>query len=144
MRKDLVKEFLRLVAVQRFRIRAVVVDKQLVHSRQLRTRQASFYNYIIKEVMAHDESLTAASVKLDGHAGRQYKQQAAAYFRREVSRNSRKIAKCAFADSSRNDLIQLADLVAGSIYRSRLEDRTDRDDYIAILGPRVEDIWDFG
>lgn len=93
--------------------------------------------------MARDESLTAASVKLDGEAGRQYKQQAVAYFRREVNQDGQKIAKFAFVDSSKNDLIQLADLVAGAIYRSRLAEKTDREEYITILKPRIEEIWDF-
>jgi hypothetical protein len=143
MRKDVVKEFLTVIAGQKFRVRAVAVDKKLIQSRQLRTRQASFYNYVIKEVLSRDDSLTAASVKLDGEAGRQYKQQAVAYFRREVNRDGQKIAKFAFVDSSKNDLIQLADLVAGAIYRSRLAEKTDHEEYIAILKPRIEEVWDF-
>jgi hypothetical protein len=143
MRNDVIKEFLLAISSCKFGIRAIVVDKQLIQSHQLRSRQSSFYNYVIKEALARNESLRAASVKLDGKAGRQYKQQAEAYFRREVNDGTRKIAKFAFVDSSRNDLIQLADLVAGSIYRSRQEGKTDRDDYVSILRPRIEEVWDF-
>jgi len=143
MRRDLVKEFLRVMVEFKFRVRAVVVDKQRVQSHQLRTKPAAFYNFIVKEMLTRDESLSAAQVKLDGEAGRSHKRHMVSYFRREVNRGSRRIAEFGLADSSRDDLIQLADVVAGSIYRSRLSGKTDRAEFIAILRRRIEDIWEF-
>lgn len=43
-----------------------------------------------------------------------------------------------------DDLIQLADLCAGSIFRSYRKEKSDCMDYKNILLPRIEDVWDFG
>jgi hypothetical protein len=144
MRKDVIKEVLAILTTCQFRIRAIVVDKYAVESHELKSKPNSFYNFIIKEVLARDNSLESAKVRIDGRAGKDYRRQAVAYFRRAVNQNSRKIADLKFAESHLNDLIQVADLVAGSIYRSRLEHKTDQLDYINILKPRIDEVWDFG
>jgi hypothetical protein len=124
LRKDLVREILKEVCRFDFRIRAIAVDKPTVMNHEMRTKPDNFYNYIIKEVLARDEALMNAKIRLDGEQGREYKRQAIAYFRKEVNRGGRKIADFDYADSRGNNLIQLADLVAGSIYRPFLNPLT--------------------
>jgi len=46
-----------------------------------------------------------------------------------------------FEDSRRSSLIQLADVVAGSIARSYQLDKTDSQEYIQLLNDRVEIIY---
>ncbi|MCA9341748.1 DUF3800 domain-containing protein, partial [Candidatus Saccharibacteria bacterium] len=75
--------------------------------------------------------------------GREYKKSAITYLRREVNSRSSKIKKVRFVDSGTNTLIQLADLVAGSILRSTQTNKTDSDDYVKILRMRIEDVWYF-
>jgi hypothetical protein len=144
LRKDMIKELLGEIVKCRLRVRAVVVDKTLVQSHELRSKPESFYNYIIKEVLARNDSMVSASVTLDGAAGKAYKRKAAAYFRREINQYSRKIAMFSFADSAEDDLVQIADLVAGSIYRSRQANKTDSESFLRIIEPRLEDLWEFG
>jgi hypothetical protein len=64
--------------------------------------------------------------------------------RRAVNQHNRKIAGFDYADSAGNDLIQLADMVAGAIYRSYQIDKTDCATYRSVLRPRIDDVWDFG
>jgi hypothetical protein len=141
LEKRRIRELLVLVAGGDFRISAVRVNKSRVRD-DLRLTQESFYNYIVVEALNHVSGLHEADVRLDGHAGREYKRSAIAYFRRQLNADTRKIARFRFVDSKANNLIQLADLVAGAIYRA-VQAKTDSADYVGILAPRIEDLWDF-
>jgi hypothetical protein len=144
-KKSYVKELLAVVCLSTFTVRAICVDKSQVYSRELKNKQDSFYNYAIKEVLAKSQNLNKASVRLDGHSGRAYKKSAITYLRREVNMSSSKISKVKFVDSKTDNLIQLADLVAGSILRSTQPDKTDSGDYLDILKKhnKIDDIWYF-
>ena len=134
-----------MVCSSTFTVRAICVDKLQVYSHELKNKQDSFYNYAIKEVLAKSQNLNKASVRLDGHSGRAYKKSAITYLRREVNMSSSKISKVKFVDSKTDNLIQLADLVAGSILRSTQPDKTDSGDYLDILKKhnKIDDIWYF-
>lgn len=142
-KKIFVKKLLQRVANSNFRIRAICIDKSLIHSRELRNKQDSFYNYAIKEVLSKTDTLNGADVRLDGHSGREYKKSAGSYIRKEVNAKSHKIARVRFVDSQTNTLIQLADLAAGSILRSTNHSKTDAPEYIKIIKDRIEDVWYF-
>lgn len=143
IKKKYVKELLEAVSRCPFRIRAICIDKSLVYSHELRSKQDSFYNYSIKSVLEKSDSLNKADVRLDGHSGREYKKMAATYFRREVNSRSSKISKVRYVDSGANVLIQLADLIAGSILRSTQTSKTDHAEYMKIIEERIEDVWHF-
>lgn len=142
-RKDIVSTLLTKVASKNFRVRAICIDKSRIRSHELRNKQDSFYNYAIKEVLSKTTDLNFADIRLDGHSGREYKQSAAAYFRREINGKSKKIARVRFVDSSTNNLIQLADLIAGSLLRSYQVNKTDAEAYRLIIKKRLEDVWNF-
>jgi len=141
--KKYIKELLAIVARLNFRVRAICIDKSIVRSHELKNKQDSFYNYAIKEVLSKTTTLADADVRLDGHSGREYKKSAITYLRREVNSRGSKIKKLRFVDSNTNTLIQLADLVAGSILRSTQTNKTDSNDYLKILEKRIEDVWYF-
>ena len=66
------------------------------------------------------------------------------YLRRELNNSNHKIFKdLKFVDSKRDVLIQLADMVAGAIYKSYYTDN-DKDLYKGIISKRIEDEWIFG
>ena len=50
---------------------------------------------------------------------------------------------CEFSDSSRDLLIQLADMVVGAIARSYRSDRPDKDAWRRMLAKRIDDVWEF-
>lgn len=141
--KKYVKELLDLLANSKFRVRAICIDKSIVRSAELKNKKNSFYNYAIKEVLSKTDTLQSADIRLDGHSGREYKKSAITYLRREVNANSSKVGRVRFVDSGTNVLIQLADLVAGSILRSTQLNKSDHADYLKIINERIEDVWYF-
>jgi hypothetical protein len=107
-----------------FRVRALVVDKRRIHSPQLRNRKDYFYNYFVRMLFEHDnDRLQGARVKIDGTGSHELVRALKVYLRQQLSEG--KIAKLSFADSREDNLIQLADMVAGAIARSYREGSRD-------------------
>ena len=135
MKKDYIKELLRQVSKFDFKISAVVVDKSKVKTSSSR----NFYNRIISELLTHTP-LKNASVRIDGHGGTNYIKAATTYFRKAANTNERKIIDVRYVDSRENMLIQLADLIAGSIFRSTQVKKSDHADYLKIIKKRINTI----
>jgi hypothetical protein len=132
-------QFLQEVRNCNFKIRAVMVDKSLIRSDELKGNKTSFYNYMIKEVLSKcGESIQGAKVRLDGHEDRAYKKAATTYFRQQLS----VIGQFKFVDSKSDSLIQLADMIAGTILRSA-QDKPGSMEYIQTIRSRIDDIWNF-
>ena len=142
--KDYKKKFLKAVSKYKFRIRALVVDKSKIYSTELRGNKNSFYAYFIKEVLKKsDRAILNAKVRLDGSGDRVFRRNFFTYLRRELNSGDRKIMKnCKMVDSRGNVLIQMADMVAGSINRAQ-SDKPDAKDYLKIIKDQVDDIWYF-
>lgn len=133
--------FLNEIKESEFRIRAIVADKTLIRSPELKMNKNKFYNYMIKEVLAKSRgSIVDGRIRLDGHEDRAYKKAATTYFRQQAGEV---IKDMKFVNSKNDNLIQLADMVAGSILRTTQTDKTDSQDYLKVLSLRVEDIWYF-
>lgn len=132
-------QFLQEVKACNFRVRAVLVDKSLVRSDELKGNKNSFYNYMIKEVLSKcGPSIKDAKVRLDGHEDRAYKKAATTYFRKQVSA----VKDFKFVDSKTDNLIQLTDMIAGTILRSA-QGKPGAEEYIKVISKRLEDIWNF-
>lgn len=139
------REFLKTVADFHFRVRALVVDKKTLRSPLLRGDKESFYAYFIKTALRFsDGSIHEAKIRIDGSGERAFRRQFLSYLRRELnSVNNPLMAQCRLVDSRENVLIQLADMVAGSIHRAHRPDKKDRTEYRAIIKKRIEDEWPF-
>ncbi len=125
-----------------FKVRAIVIDKTKIYSNELKNNTTSFYNYAIRQVLSKTE-LNQAKIVLDGHADRNYKKQAISYIRKNAGGQGR-ISAISFEDSSKNNLIQIADMVAGIIRREK-EELSDGDKCLKILDDqgKINDIWFF-
>lgn len=138
------EQFLNEVAGCNFRIRAIVADKALIRSHELRTNKNKFYNYMIKEVLSKSDGLISnASIRLDGHEDRAYKKAATTYFRQQANPRGSVIKNMKFVNSQNDNLVQLADMVAGAIHRTTQPDKSDYNVYLPLLKERIEDIWYF-
>lgn len=127
----------------KFRVRAIIADKQLIRSHELRNNKTKFYNYMIKEVLSKSSgSIKDGRLRLDGHEDRAYKRAASTYFRQFANPKGAVIKDLKFVNSRGDNLIQLADMVAGSIYRTT-SSKSDSQEYIKIIQKRIEDIWNF-
>lgn len=136
--------FLQEITNCKFRVRAIVADKSQITSTVLKQDKNKFYNYMIKEVLSKSaRSVSDASIRLDGHEDREYKKAANAYFRKHVNQKGNVVKDFRFVDSRTNSLIQLADMVAGSLLRTTQDSKTDQFIYKRIIDERIEDIWYF-
>lgn len=140
-RSDIRKLFLTRISQQNFFIRAIVLRKRDVYSDFLKTEHHSFYNFAIQSVLSNSAgTIQNASIRIDGSGGRQYRQAAVSYFRREAgAKDAGIIRKVTFVDSHRDQLIQLADMVAGAIRAAHDSPRNDAKEYLLALEPRMRD-----
>ena len=111
----------------------------------MKNNKNSFYAYFIKEVLKHsNNSILNAKVRMDGSGDRIFRKNFFTYLRRELNSKNRKIMRnCKMVDSKSNVLVQLADMVAGSINRAQNKKKQDRNIYRNIIKKRVEDEWHF-
>jgi hypothetical protein len=138
-RKSVIAELLKIVMKYDFRISAVYIDKSDLSGVMAIIDQSKLYRWAIKELL-DNLPLDSARVRIDGRSSKQYMQQTSTYLRKELNKKSRKVLNIRFEDSSKNDLIQLADIIAGSINRSLQKDKSDHKDYLAIIKPKIESI----
>ena len=147
-RKEIRKGFLEVISKYKFRIRAIVIEKEKIYSEELRKSKESFYSYAIKMVLKYDDkTLKEAKIRLDGHGERLFKRKLITYLRKELNVKERKvISQLKFVNSKNNVLIQMADMIAGAIHRKYTADKTDAEIYCQILkdSHKIQDCWVFG
>lgn len=127
----------------RYRIRALVVNKKVIYSPNLRQNDEKFYNYFVQQLINFEElKLNNASIKIDGSGDREFKKELLRYLRSQIRPNL--TFKVKFVDSHRDYLIQLADMVAGAISRSYSNDVRGGDNtWRKLLASKIENVWDF-
>ena len=143
--KDVRVKFLQTVNPFRFRVRALVVDKKLIRSQELRTNKNSFYGYAIKTTLKYtNESVRDAKVRIDGGGDRIFRKSFLSYLRRQLNSGEQIVMKnCKMVDSKGNVLIQMADMIAGSVRRAYDQTKPDCKIYKAIVQKHIEDEWEF-
>lgn len=144
-RKTVRKRFLEAINAFGFKVRCLVVDKSLVRSEELRHNKNSFYSYVIKLVLHHsDNTIVDAKVRIDGSGDRVFRKNFVTYLRKQLNSSQKKIMRnCKLINSRSNVLIQMADMIAGTIRRSYEEDKTDRYTYKQIIKKHIQDEWNF-
>lgn len=85
--------------------------------------------------------LENTKIKIDGRSGRQNMLKTITYLRHAVGIN-KDGAEIKFEDSCKNNLLQMADLIAGAINRSLNRDKTDANVYIKIIKDKIKIIKD--
>ncbi|NJO34329.1 MAG: DUF3800 domain-containing protein [Rhodospirillales bacterium] len=132
--------FFRRVAGCDFSVRALVVNKEVIYSGQLRTDSNAFYSYFVKQLMNFDAgALKDAKVRIDGSGSRDFQRALGSYLRRELKG---KIRDLKMIDSHRDALMQLADMCVGAIARS-YRDRDEPARWRNMLRRRIDNVWDF-
>jgi hypothetical protein len=130
-----------------FSVRAIVMRKDRIREgTHLRRPPKHFYNFTLKMLLTHTfGDINEAKVFVDGDAGRLLKRELGSYLRRECNaEGGRIIRELKFVPKRQhNVLMQLADIVTGSVARSYREDKTDRWEYRRVLGSKLK-VWEFG
>jgi len=142
--REIRKGFLQVVSDFKFRVRVLVVEKKVIRSDELKARKDKFYGYFIKEALKQSGgAILNAKIKIDGSGDRVFRKSFLAYLRRELSSQERLVMRnCRLVDSQGNVLVQLADMIAGSINRSYSQ-KNDAKEYRAIIERHIEDEWRF-
>lgn len=134
-------KFLDAVRGQQFRVRALVVDKRILYSGHLRNHKESFYSYFASEVMRNNwGTIKNARVRIDGSGNREFKQAFQAYLRSKLE--SGVVKKLKFVNSKSDNLIQLADMMAGCFFRKYHPNKRDGR-FLRRVAHRIEDCWEF-
>jgi Protein of unknown function (DUF3800) len=145
---DFRKQFLSHVAKFEFRVRAIVMRKSAIYSQELRTSKETFYQYSIRMVLQHSfGTIRNARLKMDGHEDREFRRQLLSYLRKQLTKDEQGVpilSDLKIVDSQNNVLIQLADMVAGTVRRFAEQEKPDASEYRALIVHRIENIWNFG
>ena len=130
--------FLQKLSRQDFHYRAVVIDKKILMKRESNPID-SLYMLVADQLFLRAQShIKNASVFVD-HITKSFVQDFNKYLRRRLNTDMEKlIGEIKHRDSKGNNLLQLADMVCGAIYRKY--NRSD-DTYYKIIKKREEDLW---
>lgn len=128
-----------------FKIRALVVDKSKIKSEQLKSSKQSFYSYFIKMVLQYSGgTILDAKIRIDGKGDRIFRRKFLTYLRKQLNSKQRKIIRnVRLVDSKSNVLIQMADMMAGTIRRYKEKEKADAPKYWRKIRDKIQDCWDF-
>ena len=138
--KNIVIETLNRINKYDFQVYAVYIEKH--DFREIAPAMIPFfdreklYNWMIRELL-REMPLETAKITIDGRSSKQNMNNTKVYLRREINSDNSKKIDIKFDDSVTTDLLQLADLIAGSINRSLQLDKTDAKDYISIFQNKI-------
>jgi hypothetical protein len=125
-----------------FKVRAIMVRKNMIHSPRLKSDKDKFYEYFVKSMLNYDNGiLKEATIVIDGSGDREFRQNLNTALRRKLG--SGIIKDIRFKNSRADLLVQLADMCVGAIARSYRHDRNQSDRWRKQLAPRIDDVWDF-
>lgn len=145
MRDHTKESFFRAVRPFPFRVRCLVVDKTRLISPNLRDKM-TFYNFLVKMVLQNDfGTIRNATLVIDESVQDKQKQaHFASYLRKQLNpvdrRQERRIKTVVFHKSHTDNLIQLADMVAGAIARAYISGDTS---FLEMIQRRIQDTWQF-
>lgn len=133
--RDLRLAFFRAVAPYNFFYYGIVIDKSGIYGEGFKVKE-SFYKYVTQLVFLNArEHLERALVYIDASGNRDFRREINSYLRRKINLGKQHIKRVGFLNSANSSLIQLADMVAGAINRSK-GNKPDAEDYIKVIRHR--------
>ena len=129
------QEFLRAVLPYQFFYYGIIINKEKLFGEGFKNKE-SFYKYAAGLLFENaKEKLEKATVIIDESGRDLFKYQLASYLRKKTNIYNC-IHKVKMQDSRRNNLLQLADMVVGSLNRSLNKERKDGQRFRTIVSPR--------
>ena len=130
------QEFLKLAASFDFKIYAVYIDKSKYPNNYKSPSRESLYNWTTRELLK-TIPLSNADITIDGKYQKEYKLKVQTYLRRGFNIDKKLIKKIKVRDSAHDNLIQLADMIAGSLNRYLEGQKTDAKIYYNIVKKKI-------
>ena len=143
-KKEIIRNFIETVRKFKFCVRAMVVDKKGIYHKRLRSDKESFYNYFIMQLLDKSKGrLFDAKLFFDSRGERVVRNELRSYLSKRLNNSENHIfSKFKFVDSKQNTLVQLADIVSGSIMYRYTKSDTSFLQKLKRQG-RIEDLWEF-
>lgn len=141
-RPSIKRKFLDTVTKYPFRIRAIVVEKGRVRNKFKEGSKETFFNHIVMTALREsDGTIRNAKLRFDERGGRRVRNEMRAYLSREMDNKTKKIfLDLKFIDSKKDNLVQLADMVAGTI--AAYYKGTEKE-LFSLLQKRIEDVFEY-
>jgi len=114
---------------------AVVLDKNEIDLDAIPKEKFSVYNHVLKELLLR-VCKDKQSITIDGKYGKKHDADVRVYLRKQLRDIGITGAKVKFVDSRKDSLVQLADIVVGSVARS-YKNKTDSQRYIDLLKDKI-------
>jgi len=140
-KKDIIEELINKIRSYDFSAYAMVLDKRKIPVTPDIIDSTSLYYYVMKELLLRLD-LQSPLITIDGIGGKRYMQRIRAYLRQNLKASGIEKCEIRFADSKKDSLIQVADIVAGSIARSFRDDRTNAGKFLGLLEDKIVRIFD--
>ena len=134
-------EFLQKLAKYKFRYRSIVIDKQKLSKVDPKNPEDSLYTLVTDQLFLRaQDRIQNASLFVDRTAqSKRFIQKFNTYLKRKLNTDMRKlIGEVRHKDSKSNNLLQLADMVCGAIYR-KYNKKDDK--FYKLIKRREEDLW---
>jgi len=140
-KKGIIEELIKIIRGYKFSAYAMVLDKRKIPVTPDIIDSNSLYYYVMKELLLKLD-LKNPHITIDGIGGKRYMQRIRAYLRQNLKANGVEKCEIKFADSKKDSLVQLTDIVAGSVARSFRSDRVNTDKFLKLMEDRIVQIFD--
>ena len=140
-KKSIIRNLLQFITQFEFFICAAVIDKAKITVMPQLASGESLYNFTIKELLLR-LNLSEPIIFIDGVAHKRQAERVRTYLRQSLKEHGVNKCKIRFVDSRKDVLIQLADVVAGSIARSYNKEKNDHNDYLNLIESKVKGIFE--
>jgi hypothetical protein len=136
------KQVIEVAMFAKFRIRAVIFDKVRMNTLQLEHFKENYYQYAIRSLLEHQDCrIQSSEIRIDTFGETYYRDNLIKYFNKHLCSSEEETHKhLIFQDSKFNVLIQLADIIAGSLRKSFDKGTDDSQIYRDIFSDYEEDI----
>jgi len=120
----------------------MILDKSKVDNDKIKENKVNLYYQMIKELMYKINPVNPV-ITIDGRSGKQYAKEIKTSIRKSLKDKGIYDTRIYLVDSRKNSLIQLADIIVGSVARSLNKSKTDNQTYVDALKSKIIKIYDF-
>jgi hypothetical protein len=134
---DAIKEkFFKTINPLNFHIVLALIDKSTITDKTLIQNPSYFYNtVIIKTLNSGMRKIQKAHIYIDGESGSDYRRKTKTFFRQNLPKQA--IKKLSYRDSKKDNLIQLADMIAGAAIYSTATNRDNAKNFLNIIKKHI-------
>jgi len=140
-RKNVVRNLLSYVNQFDFEAYAIIMDKTKMSKATPITSSETLHSFVIKELLLKME-LSEPVIVIDGVSHKKQAEKVRTYLRQHLKQHGVEKCKINFADSRKDVMIQLADIIAGSVARSLDKKKNDHNVYLDLLGTKIKGIFE--